>query len=140
MTTNVMSGPGTLLRARCALTIGIAVLLPGVATAQQVSGIAGVVRDATGAVLPGVTVEAASPVLIEKTRAAVTDDNGRYSIIDLRPGTYAVTFTLPGFSTIRRDDVVLTAGFTATVNAEMVVGALAETVTVTGASPLVDVQ
>src|SRR2546430_7861747 len=95
------------------LTYGL--LCAQVTWAQQVSGIAGLVRDTTGAVLPGVTVEAASPVLIEKVRTALTDDNGRYNIIDLRPGIYTVTFTLPGFSTIRRDEVVLTAGFTATV-------------------------
>ena len=113
---------------------------PTIGWAQQGSGIAGIVQDPSGAVLPGVTVEAASPVLIEKTRAVVTDGQGRYSIIDLRRGTYAVTFSLPGFSTVVREGIELTAGFTATVNVEMRVGALEETVTVTGASPLVDVQ
>jgi hypothetical protein len=103
--------------------------------AQQASGIAGVVRDTSGAVLPGVTVEASSPALIEKVRTVVTDGEGRYNIVDLRLGTYTVTFGLPGFSTVRREGIELTAGFTATVNAEMRVGALAETVTVTGASP-----
>ena len=90
--------------------------------------------------LPGVTVEAASPALIEKVRTAVTDGQGRYNIVDLRPGIYTVTFTLPGFSTFKREGIELSAGFTATVNAEMKVGALEETVTVTGASPVVDVQ
>ena len=108
--------------------------------AQQASGIAGVVTDSSGAILPGVTVEASSPALIEKVRSAVTDGEGRYKIVDLRPGTYTVTFTLAGFSTFRREGIVLTAGFTATVNAEMRVGALEETITVTGASPLVDTQ
>jgi hypothetical protein len=116
-------------------------LMSGTLRAQSVSGsIAGVVRDATGAVLPGVTVEAASPALIEKVRAVDTDDQGNYKIVDLRPGTYAVTFTLAGFNTFRRDGIELSAGFTATVNADLRVGALEETVTVSGASPVVDVQ
>jgi hypothetical protein len=111
------------------------------AAAQQAGGsIGGVARDTTGAVMPGVTVEAASPALIEKLRSTVTDDQGRYQIIDLRPGTYAVTFTLPGFSTFVRDGLELTSGFTATVNAELRVGSLEETVTVTGESPLVDIR
>ena len=114
-------------------------LLPGAASAQQTaSGIAGVARDTSGAVLPGVTVEASSPALIEKTRSVVTDAEGRYNIVDLRPGTYSVTFTLPGFRTLVRDGIELTAGFTATVGADMSVGALEEAITVTGAAPLVD--
>ena len=116
------------------------VLVPSLAWAQQSSGIAGVVRDTSGAVLPGVTVEASSPALIEKVRSAVTDGEGRYNIVDLRPGTYVVTFSLTGFNTLRRDGIALTAGFTATVSADMQVGALEETVTVTGAAPLVDTQ
>ena len=116
-----------------------ALLLSVPAGAQQSpSGIAGVVRDTSGGVLPGVTVEAASPVLIERVRTVVTDGDGRYNVIDLRPGTYTVTFTLPGFSTFRREGIELTAGFTATVNADLRVGSLEETVTVTGAAPLVD--
>ncbi|MEQ1897099.1 MAG: TonB-dependent receptor [Vicinamibacterales bacterium] len=116
--------------------------LPVSASAQSATSgaIAGVVRDATGAVLPGVTVEAASPALIEKVRAVVADDQGNYKIIDLRPGTYTVTFTLPGFSTFKREGIELTSGFTATVNSEMKIGGLEETVTVTGGSPIVDVQ
>ena len=106
----------------------------------QTGSIAGVVRDTSGAVLPGVTVEASSPALIEKTRTVVTDGQGQYKIIDLRPGTYVVTFTLPGFSTVRREGIELTASFNATVNAELRVGALEETVTVTGESPVVDTQ
>jgi hypothetical protein len=89
-------------------------------------------------VLPGVTVEASSPALIEKVRTVVSDGEGRYNIIDLRPGTYSVTFTLPGFRTFRRDGIELTAGFTATVGADMSVGAVEEAITVTGAAPLVD--
>lgn len=116
------------------------VLCASPARAQQAAEIGGVARDTTGAVLPGVTVEAASPALIEKVRSAVTDGDGQYSIPNLRPGTYTVTFTLTGFSTVRRQEVVLTAGFTATINAELRVGSLEETITVTGASPLVDTQ
>src|SRR6187402_568736 len=111
------------------------------AYAQGQSGtIAGVVRDTSGAVLPGVTVEASSPALIEKVRTAVTDGTGQYKIIDLRPGTYAVSFSLPGFATVRREEVVLTASFTANVNADMKVGGLEETITVSGATPIVDTQ
>ncbi|HEV2986447.1 MAG TPA: carboxypeptidase-like regulatory domain-containing protein, partial [Vicinamibacterales bacterium] len=113
------------------------IVLPGVAAAQSITGL---VKDATGAVLPGVTVEAASPALIEKVHTAVTDDQGRYLVVDLRPGTYTVTFTLPGFNTIKREGIELTGSFTATINADMTVGQVAETVTVTGESPLVDVQ
>ena len=102
--------------------------------------IAGTVKDDTGAVLPGVTVEAASPALIEKVRSVVTDDQGNYKIVDLRPGPYTVTFILTGFSTFRRDGIELRTAFTATVNAEMKVGALEETITVSGAAPIVDVQ
>lgn len=115
-------------------------LLPDAAWAQTQSGIAGVVRDTSGGVLPGVTVEATSPALIEKVRTVVTDGEGRYNIVDLRPGTYAVTFTLPGFNTFRREGIQLPAGFTATVNADMAIGALEETITVTGEAPLVDTQ
>src|SRR5918911_326659 len=119
---------------------GLLALLPRPALAQQTSAIAGIVRDTSGAVLPGVTVEAASPVLIERVRTVVTDDQGRYNIVDLRPGTYTVTFTLPGFNTFVREGIVISVGFTATVNAEMQVGSLAETITVTGETPLVDTQ
>jgi hypothetical protein len=113
-------------------------ILPGLAQAQ--SAIAGVVRDTTGAVLPGVTVEATSPALIEKVRTTVSDAAGQYRIVDLRPGTYTVTFTLAGFTSVRREGIVLEANFTAPINAEMRLGALEETVTVTGESPIVDVQ
>jgi hypothetical protein len=125
------------------VTVGctIAFLLSAAtAGAQQASGIAGLVRDASGAVLPGVTVEAASTALIEKTRSAVTDGEGRYSIVGLLPGNYAVTFTLQGFRSQRREGIELTAGFTAAINADLQVGALDETITVSGASPLVDTQ
>jgi hypothetical protein len=110
--------------------------MPAVASAQ--SGIAGVVRDTSGAVLPGVTVEATSPALIERVRSATTGNDGTYNIPDLRPGIYAVTFALPGFSTVRRDGIELPAAFTATVSVSMQVGAVEETITVTGSAPLVD--
>jgi Carboxypeptidase regulatory-like domain len=113
-------------------------VIPHTALAQAV--IAGSVKDTSGAVLPGVTVEATSPVLIEKVRNAVSDGNGVYRIEDLRPGTYTVTFTLPGFATLKREGIVLTGSFTASVDAEMKVGGLEETVTVTGESPIVDVS
>ena len=119
---------------------GLLVCTPSLAVAQSGSSIAGIVRDASGAVLPGVTVEAASPSLIEKTRTGVTDGQGQYKIIGLVPGTYGVTFVLTGFSTVKQENIALTASFTATVNAEMHVGALAETITVSGEAPTVDVQ
>ena len=115
-------------------------LLPAAAFGQAASGLAGVVKDTTGAVLPGVTVEAASPVLIEKVRTATTDDQGQYKIIELRPGAYTVTFTITGFASVKREGIELPAAFTATVNAELRVGAVEETVTVSGQSPIVDVQ
>jgi len=113
-------------------------LVPTLAYAQ--ASITGVVRDSSGAVLPGVTVEAASPALIEKVRSVVSDSGGVYRIVDLRPGTYAISFTLAGFNVVKQDGIQLTGTFVATVNAEMKVGAIQETVTVSGASPIVDIQ
>src|SRR5262245_31194629 len=110
------------------------------ASAQQASGIAGQVRDSQGLALPGVSVEASSPALIEKSRTVTTDGEGRYSIVDLRPGSYVVTFSLEGFSTVKRDGIELGSGFTATVSVTLNVGALTETITVSGASPVVDTQ
>ena len=122
-----------------ALTVVCASLLvPAAAYAQ--AAITGVARDASGAVLPGVTVDAASPVLIEKVRSVVTNATGQYRIVDLRPGTYSVTFALPGFTTVKREGIELSGNFVATVNAELRIGALEETITVTGESPIVDVQ
>jgi hypothetical protein len=121
-----------------ALGLACVLLLPAESLAQ--SEIAGVVKDASGSVLPGVTVEAASPALIEKVRAAVTDGEGQYRIVSLRPGIYTVSFSLPGFSTVVREGIELTSNFTASVNAEMKVGAIEETITVTGESPIVDTQ
>jgi hypothetical protein len=118
--------------------LGAAMLLmPRAASAQ--ASIAGVAKDGSGAVLPGVTVEAASPALIEKTRSVVTDNSGQYKIVDLSPGTYTVTFTLAGFKTVIRQEIVLQGNFAAQVNGDLQVGALAESVTVTGATPTVDV-
>ena len=118
--------------------VGLLALVPTLAHAQ--ASITGVVRDPSGAVLPGVTVEASSPVLIEKVRSVVTDGSGQYRIVDLRPGTYIVTFTLSGFSVVRREGIELTGTFVATVDADLRVGALEETITVTGDSPIVDIQ
>ena len=133
--------PGRFFRTRTALlTLAALTFLPLTAAAQQASGIGGVVRDSAGLAMPGVSVEAASPALIEKVRSVVTDGEGRYSLIDLRPGSYTVTFSLTGFSTVVRTGIELGVGFTATVNATLAVGALAETITVTGASPVVDTQ
>ena len=115
----------------------VALLLPSLARAQ--AAINGVVKDTSGAVLPGVTVEASSPALIEKVRSAVTDGTGQYRIENLRPGAYSVTFTLTGFSTVKREGIELTGSFTATVNADLKVGAVAETIVVTGETPVVDV-
>jgi hypothetical protein len=114
------------------------VLIPAAASAQ--ASISGVARDSSGAILPGVTVEAASPALIEKVRSVVTDGAGQFKVVDLRPGVYSVTFSLPGFNTFRRDGIELAGTFNATVNAEMRVGALEETITVTGEASVVDTQ
>ena len=114
------------------------VLLPSIALAQGT--LTGTVKDGSGAVLPGVTVEASSPALIEKTRSAVTDGSGQYRIIDLRPGTYALTFTLPGFNTVKREGIELSGTQTLTIAIDMKVGGLEETITVTGETPVVDVQ
>ena len=122
---------------RTCIVAGVLLLAPAAALAQ---GISGTVSDNTGGVLPGVTVTAASPALIEGQRVAITDSQGLYSIVDLRPGVYTVTFGLPGFSTIIREGIELTTGFTANVDSAMAVGGIEETITVTGAAPVVDVQ
>ena len=118
--------------------LAVSLLAPIAAYAQ--ASITGVVKDTSGAVLPGVTVEVASPALIEKTRSTVTDGSGLYQIISLPPGTYTVTFTLTGFNTVKREGIELTGSFIASINADMKVGAISETITVTGETPLVDVQ
>src|SRR6478609_3569881 len=120
------------------LLLACIVLLPALARAQSV--FTGTVKDTSGAVMPGVTVEAASPVLIEKVKSAVTNENGQYRIVDLRPGTYTLTFTLPGFNTQTREGIELQSNFVATIDVQLGVGALQESVTVSGASPVVDVQ
>jgi hypothetical protein len=115
-------------------------LAAGASRADAQSAIAGTVKDDTGAVLPGVTVEATSPALLERMRSAVTDEHGEYKIVDLRPGVYAVSFALTGFTTVKRNGVELPTNFTATLNTELKIGVVEEVVTVSGASPVVDVQ
>jgi len=122
----------------CAAVLFAAVFLVARDSAAQ-NSIAGVVKDTSGAMMPGVTIEASSPALIEKTRAAVSDGTGQYRIVDLPPGMYQVTFTLAGFRTVVRQDIQLQGNFTAQVNADLQIGALEETLTVTGVSPTVDV-
>jgi len=112
--------------------------LPAAVFAQ--ASITGLVKDTSGAVLPGVTVEATSPAIIEKAKSATTDGTGRYTIPDLRPGTYRVTFTLPGFKTVVRDNLELLGTTVVTANADLAVGTVEETITVSGATPTVDLQ
>ena len=121
-----------------ALTIGLLLLVPSAAHVQ--ASVAGTVKDSSGAVLPGVTVEAASDVLIEKVRSAVTDGSGRYRIVDLVPGTYSVTFTLASFSTVRREAIELSGSLTALVDAELQPGNVSETVVVTAVPASVNLQ
>ena len=118
--------------------LGCLVFLPTVAHAQ--ASIAGFVKDSSGAILPGVVVEASSPALIEKARSVTSDGTGQYKIVDLRPGIYSVTFTLPGFQTVKREGIELAGSFAATVNADLALGSVAETLIVTGEAPPVDVQ
>jgi hypothetical protein len=113
-------------------------LLPAAAHAQAT--LSGVVRDPSGAVLPGVTVEVSSPVLIERSRSAVTDSSGVYQVVDLRPGTYTITFSLSGFSTVQREGVAVSGSGVITINADLKVGNVTETVQVTGETPIVDVK
>jgi hypothetical protein len=129
------------MRTFARLIVGVAALAlwPAILSAQT-SSIAGTVKDTSSAVLPGVTVEVSSPALIEKTRTAITDNSGQYKIIELRPGTYSITFSLTGFATVRREGIELTSDFTATIPAEMRVSAVQETITVVAESPVVDVQ
>ena len=128
-------------RRRFGLIVGVSLVYllaaPGIGNAQQISG---AVTDSTGGVLPGVTVEARSPSIIEQVRTAVTDANGQYTIIALESGTYAVTYSLPGFGSIVREGIELSIGFTASIDIELSVGDIQETVTVSGASPVVDIQ
>src|SRR5262245_62129905 len=132
-----MSSPGLVPRW---VALSACLMLIPASAMSQTTGIAGVVRDSSGEVVPGVTVEASSPVLIERSRTATTDAQGLYQIVDLRPGVYTATFTLPGFTTVKREGIELTGSFTATVNAELRVGAVEETITVSGAAPTVDVH
>src|SRR5262245_30695462 len=123
---------------RALVTVGGLMIVPAVALAQAT--LAGTARDPSAAVLPGVTIAASSPVLIERIRVATTDAAGQYRIESLQPGTYTVTFTLAGFATLKRDDVIVSGTGVVKIDAEMRVGEIAETVTVTAESPLVDVQ
>ena len=125
--------------AQFALVLCSLLLVPAVVSAQD-AGISGVVSDDTGGVLPGVTVTAASPALIEQQRIAITDGQGQFAFVGLAVGTYSVEFSLPGFNQIRREGVELTSGFTANISVELGVGGIEETITVTGASPVVDIQ
>ena len=124
---------------RKSLWFAVAVVSLPASTFAQAT-LAGVAKDASGAVLPGVTVEAASAALIEKTRTATTDGSGQYQIVDLRPGSYTVTFALSGFSVVKREGVEITGAGTITVNADMKVGNVTETINVTGEVPVVDIQ
>src|SRR5687767_13550921 len=122
---------------------GALMMLPSLASAQGALArgtLTGTVRDASGAVLPGVTVEAASPAIIEKVRTAVTDGAGVYRIVNLDPGVYSLTFTLTGFSQVKRENIGLSGSATLTIPIDMRVGAVEETIVVTGESPVVDVQ
>ncbi len=124
-----------------ALLLALGLLtVPCVSAAQVLGTVAGTVKDASGGVLPGVTVEAASPALIEKVRTAVTDGAGQYQIVNLPPGTYTITFSLTGFSTVKREGLEVRTNFTSNVDGELRVGAVQETITVTGESPIVDIQ
>ncbi|HUR34822.1 MAG TPA: TonB-dependent receptor [Vicinamibacterales bacterium] len=128
------------LRPLNGLLLGLAALVLVSGTASAQSAISGLVKDSTGAVMPGVTIEAASPALIERTRTVSSDAQGRYAIVDLRPGAYKLTFTLQGFRTVIQENIDLPSNFTATVNAELELGAVEESVTVSGQAPTVDVQ
>src|SRR5688572_21415352 len=125
---------------RAAVSVIVGIALCGDASAQVLGTIAGSTKDASGAVLPGVTGEVSSPALIEKVRSAVTDGSGLYRIVNLPPGTYTVVFTLTGFNTFRREGIQVSPGFTANIDGDMRLGNLQETVTVTGESPVVDIQ
>src|ERR1051325_4905739 len=120
------------------VALSVWAVAPAAAWAQ--ASITGVVRDSSGAVLPGVTVEASSGVLIEKVRAAITDGSGTYRIVDLRAGVYAVTFSLTGFNTVKREGIELAGTFAASINVDLRAGSLAETVIVSGETPIVDTQ
>ena len=121
------------------LTLGF-LAIPAISNGQALGTIAGAVKDASGAILPGVTVEASSSALIEKVRTVVSDGAGQYRIVNLPPGNYTITFTLPGFSTVKREGIEVSPNFTSNIDADMRVGAVEETITVTGESPIVDIQ
>jgi hypothetical protein len=130
----------TTRRRVCAIAMMCFSLLSAPAVVWAQATITGTARDSSGAVLPGVTVEATSPALIERVRTVVTDATGQYRIVDLRPGIYGVTFSLPGFTSVRREGIELSGAFTATINADLPVGTVETAITVTGETPIVDVK
>ena len=139
--TPASAGRVRLLRVSLAAWATLFLAAPGPTAAQVADAtVEAVVIDESAAVLPGVTVEAASPALIEKVRNAVTDGTGRYRIEDLRPGDYTVTFTLSGFATVKREMLVVSGSAVITVDADMRVGGVQETITVSGETPVVDTQ
>jgi Carboxypeptidase regulatory-like domain len=124
------------------MALAIIAVLPLGAAAQGTSAasISGVVTDSSGGVVPGVAIEVSSPVLIEKVRTTATNERGEYRVVELRPGTYAVTFARQGFASFRREGIELTSTFNAAVNAELRLGGIERSVTVSGATPLVDTE
>jgi len=124
------------------VALSIIALLPlaGAAQGMSAASVSGVVTDSSGGIVPGVAVEVSSPMLIEKVRATTTNERGEYRVVELRPGTYTVTFTRQGFASFRREGIELTSNFNATVHAELRVGGPEQSITVSGASPLVDAQ
>ena len=133
---NAMSAVFKIFRPLAAV-MAVGLIIPVAAFAQDTASIVGLVRDTSGGVLPGVTIEASSPALIEKTRSVVSDASGQYRIERLRGGVYTVTFTLPGFKTIKREGIQLAGSFAATVNGDLQVGSVEESITVTGEVPVV---
>src|SRR6266545_2775392 len=133
----VVMNPRTLRVAGFCLVLCAALAAPAWA---QTGAIEGVVRDASGGVLPGVTTEVNSPALIERARVAVTDSSGNYQFLRLPAGSYTIKFSLTGFRTVERANITINAGFTATINAELPLSTVEESLVVTGESPLVDVR
>src|SRR5688572_4358920 len=127
------------IQALCVVIFG-GLLMAAPAFSQVNAAITGVVKDSSGAVLPGVTVEASSPALIDKVRSTVTDENGQYRITTLPPGIYTVRFTLSGFSAVSQEGVTLETGFTATISPDLRVGSVTETIIVTDETPVIDVE
>src|SRR5262245_43410317 len=138
--TGLLPQGGLRMRGFKLVLLAFALIASAPMTAFAQATLSGLVRDTSGAVLPGVTVEASSPVLIEKVRSGITDGTGRYTIPDLRPGTYRLSFSLTGFKTVVRDRVELSGTAVFGVNADLEVGGVQETITVSGETPAVDLQ